>query len=135
MAGCAHRHRDRLAVDADLERLLDRDRVALGDRAGKAHDVDLCGGVGRGLAHTDSLPAVDRWLQSARDAIANASGVPAGELELSAGETRTLLDLARVAAHDSGERTNAPLLCYLLGLAVARGEAGLDALADAVTRE
>jgi hypothetical protein len=78
---------------------------------------------------------VDAWLQSARDAVAAVSGVPAAELELSAEETRTLLDLARVAAHDSGERTNAPLLCYLIGLAAARGEAGLDALADAVTRE
>jgi hypothetical protein len=44
---------------------------------------------------------------------------------------RTLLDLARVAAHDSGERTNAPLLCYLLGVAVGRG-AELGELADAL---
>lgn len=32
-----------------------------------------------------------------------------------------LLEAARVAAHDSGQRTNAPLLCYLLGLAGAGG--------------
>jgi hypothetical protein len=44
---------------------------------------------------------------------------------------RTLLDLARVAAHDSGERTNAPLLCYVLGVAVGRG-AELRELADAL---
>jgi Domain of unknown function (DUF6457) len=81
------------------------------------------------------VPAVDAWLQSARDAIAAASGVPPNELQLSADDVRILLDVARVAAHDSGERTNAPLLCYLIGLAAARGEAGLDALADAVTRE
>jgi Domain of unknown function (DUF6457) len=87
------------------------------------------------LLTADSVPAVDAWLQSARDEIAAASGVPATELELSAGDTRTLLDLARVAAHDSGVRTNAPLLCYLIGVAVARGDAGLDALADAVKRE
>jgi hypothetical protein len=43
-------------------------------------------------------------------------------------EQKTLLDLARVAAHDGGERTNAPLLCYLLGR--AGGE--LDTLAEIV---
>jgi Domain of unknown function (DUF6457) len=78
---------------------------------------------------------VDAWLQSARDAIAAVAGVPASELELGASDVRTLLDLARVAAHDSGERTNAPLLCYLIGLAAARSDAGLDAIADAVTRD
>jgi hypothetical protein len=77
---------------------------------------------------------VDAWLQSARDAMASASGLPAGDLALGAGDTRTLLDLARVAAHDSGERTNAPLVCYLLGLAAGRSGASVDALADAVTR-
>jgi hypothetical protein len=74
---------------------------------------------------------VDPWLQSARDAIARESGVPAAELQLSAADVRTLLDLARVAAHESGERTNAPLLCYLLGLAVGGG-AELGALAEAL---
>jgi hypothetical protein len=44
---------------------------------------------------------------------------------------RILLDLARIAAHDSGRRTNAPLLCYLVGLARARG-AGVEELAGAV---
>jgi Domain of unknown function (DUF6457) len=78
---------------------------------------------------------VDAWLQSARDSIAKASGVPAVDLELDAADVRTLLDLARVAAHDSGERTNAPLLCYLMGRAAARSDAGLDAIADAVTRD
>jgi hypothetical protein len=67
---------------------------------------------------------VDEWLQSARDKIAPG-------LELSAADTRTLLDLARVAAHDSGERTNAPLLCYLVGVAVGRG-AELAEVADAL---
>ena len=76
---------------------------------------------------------MDEWLRSARDAIAAAAGAPARELELSPAEERMLLDLARVAAHASGERTNAPLVCYLLGLAAAKGAAGLDSLADAVT--
>jgi hypothetical protein len=43
-----------------------------------------------------------------------------------------LLDLARIAAHTSGERTNAPLLCYLVGR--AQGSEELDALAEAVRR-
>jgi hypothetical protein len=76
------------------------------------------------LLTADSLPAVDQWLQSARDKIAPG-------LELSAADERTLLDLARVAAHDSGERTNAPLLCYLVGVAVGRG-AELADVADAL---
>lgn len=67
---------------------------------------------------------MDPWLQSARDKVAP-------EVELSAADMRTLLDLARVAAHDSGERTNAPLLCYLLGVAVGRGS-DLGELADAL---
>jgi hypothetical protein len=76
------------------------------------------------LLTPDSLPAVDPWLQSARDKITP-------DVELSAADVRTLLDLARVAAHDSGERTNAPLLCYLVGVAVGRG-AELGALAEAL---
>ena len=48
--------------------------------------------------------------------------------ELSEEDQRTLLDLARIAAHDGGERTNAPLLCYLLG----RAGRELDTLAEIV---
>jgi len=78
---------------------------------------------------------MDAWLTQARDALAEAAGVAPGAFELSEDDERTLLDLARIAAHDSGERTNAPLLCYLIGLAAAKGNAGLDSLADAVTAE
>lgn len=53
-----------------------------------------------------------------------------GAGELSEDEQTTLLDLARSAAHDSGDRTNAPLLCYLLGR--AQGEKSLDELAEIV---
>ena len=73
---------------------------------------------------------MDAWLTDARDSVAAAAGVPPSELELSDKEAAVLLDLARVAAHDSGERTNAPLLCYLVGR--AQGDASLDDLADAV---
>jgi len=76
---------------------------------------------------------MDDWLIQARDAIAEAAGVDTGELELDEEATATILDLARIAAHDSGERTNAPLLCYLVGLAQSGG-ADLDTLADAVRR-
>ena len=70
---------------------------------------------------------------SARDTLAAAAGIPATELELDDAESRTLLDLARIAAHKSGDRTNAPLLCYLVGRAHERG-ADLGSLADAVRR-
>jgi len=73
---------------------------------------------------------VDAWLTDARDALARVTGIPPEELELDDDAARTLLDLARIAAHDSGERTNAPLLCYLVGR--AQGGAGVDELADAV---
>ena len=77
------------------------------------------------------MPVVDAWLQSARTAIAAASGVPPEELELSADDVRTLLDVARAAAHDSGERTNAPLVCYLIGVAAGKSGAPLDAITPA----
>jgi hypothetical protein len=75
---------------------------------------------------------VDQWLTQARDALARASGVPAEQLELDDEGVRSLLELARIAAHESGERTNAPLLCYLVGR--AQNGASLDELADAVRR-
>jgi Domain of unknown function (DUF6457) len=73
---------------------------------------------------------VDAWLRDARDALAAAAGLEPDALELDDGAVRTLLDLARIAAHDSGDRTNAPLLCYLVGR--AEGGPSLDDLADAV---
>ena len=63
--------------------------------------------------------------------IADASGLDATVLALDPGEAETLLRLAAFAAHDSGERTNAPLLCHVLGRAVALG-APLDEVARAV---
>ena len=75
---------------------------------------------------------MDAWLTAARDALAREAGVPSDELTLSDADVATLLDLARIAAHDSGERINAPLLCYLVGR--AQGGRELDDLADAVRR-
>jgi hypothetical protein len=60
---------------------------------------------------------MDEWLTRARDALVAASGVPASELEVDPETERIILDLARSAAHESGARTNAPLLCYLVGRA------------------
>ena len=68
---------------------------------------------------------MDPWLRKAVEAAG-------GDAELSPEDERTLLDLARIAAHTSGARTNAPLLCYLLGR--VQGERPLDELAEAVRR-
>jgi uncharacterized protein DUF6457 len=75
---------------------------------------------------------VDAWLTSVRDALGAEAAIEPEELELSDADAGTLLDLARIAAHVSGDRTNAPLLCYLVGRA-QRG-ADLESLAAAVRR-
>ncbi|MDX6408444.1 MAG: hypothetical protein QOE13_1515 [Gaiellaceae bacterium] len=75
---------------------------------------------------------MDDWLTQARDALAAEAGIDPATLELSGKDAGTLLDLARIAAHDSGERINAPLLCYLVGR--AQGARELDELAEAVRR-
>ena len=53
-----------------------------------------------------------------------------GDLELSSEEMGILLDLAAYAAHESGNRVNAPLVCYLVGR--LQGERNLDDVAEAV---
>ena len=75
---------------------------------------------------------MDEWLAQARTALAAEEGVDPRALELSDQDAATLLDLARIAAHTSGERTNAPLLCYLVGR--AHRACSLDELAEAVRR-
>ena len=75
---------------------------------------------------------MDGWLSSARDRLAEATGEEAAALELGDSDCRELLELARVAAHESGERTNAPLLCYLVGLARGRRGGDLADIVDAV---
>jgi len=66
---------------------------------------------------------VNEWLRNA------VSGLD-GDLELSSDEMRTLLDLAAYAAHESGNRVNAPLVCYLAGR--LQGKRDLDEVAEAV---
>ena len=75
---------------------------------------------------------MDSWLTQARDAVADEAGIDPASLELTSADAHTLLDLARIATHESGERTNAPLLCYLVGR--AQGSRALDELAEAVRR-
>jgi Domain of unknown function (DUF6457) len=64
---------------------------------------------------------VNDWLAARADALAKRSGVDRAALELTDQEVEGLLELAGHAAHESGARTNAPLLCYLVGLARAGG--------------
>jgi len=65
---------------------------------------------------------MNEWITRQADAL--------GAGALTEDEQATLLDLARVAAHESGDRTNAPLLCYLVGR--AQGDKSLDELAEIV---
>jgi Domain of unknown function (DUF6457) len=74
---------------------------------------------------------VNDWLAAQADALAQRGGVDRSALELTEQEIDTLLELAGHAAHTSGARTNAPLLCYLVGLARAGG-ASLDELDETV---
>ena len=72
---------------------------------------------------------MDEWLGSARSRLAAAADLDEAALQLDEG---LLLDVARVAAHDSSARTNAPLACYLLGLAVASSGRGASELARVI---
>jgi hypothetical protein len=60
------------------------------------------------------------WLEQARERLAAAVGDDPDAYPLSAKDTGDILDLARVAARESGERVNAPLLAFLTGIAVGR---------------
>jgi hypothetical protein len=65
---------------------------------------------------------VNEWLATRADAL--------GVEHLTPEEIALLLELAGYAAHESGARTNAPLLCYLLGR--AGGSRSLEELAELV---
>ena len=66
------------------------------------------------------------WLQSVTDRIATECKIDASPLALSDDDAREILDVARIASHTSGERINAPLLCYVLGVAAGRGANATD---------
>jgi hypothetical protein len=63
---------------------------------------------------------MNEWLTKQAQAL-GVDGLGAEEIE-------TLLDVARIAAHESGDRRNAPLLCYLIG----RAGGDVAALAESV---
>jgi hypothetical protein len=71
------------------------------------------------------------WLHGTITSLAERAGLDASAIEPSPSVRRALLDVARVAAHTSGDRTNAPLLCYVLGRAEAAG-ANLDEMIEIV---
>jgi hypothetical protein len=75
---------------------------------------------------------VDAWLSKASQALAAEAGAEPDALRLSDADVDKLLDLARIAAHVSGDRTNAPLVCYLVGR--VRGDRALEPLVDAIRR-
>jgi hypothetical protein len=60
------------------------------------------------------------WLETAADRLAHGVGDDPGDYWFDEREIERILDLAGVAAHEGGHKTNAPLLCYLVGLAQAR---------------
>jgi Domain of unknown function (DUF6457) len=77
---------------------------------------------------------VDEWLEQARDRIATATDEDPASLALDQEQIDAILELARIAAHESGERTNAPLVCYLAGLAAGRSGAELEDVVEPAAR-
>jgi hypothetical protein len=71
------------------------------------------------------------WLIDARGRIAQSVEESPAAYDLSEEDAEVLLALAGVAAHESEDRTNAPLVSYLVGLAVGRHGCSLEAAASA----
>jgi acyl dehydratase len=71
------------------------------------------------------------WITETTLRVAADTGLDPSTLLVDETVAERLLDLAGYAAHSSGERTNAPLLCFVLGRAAALG-APLDALEASV---
>ena len=70
------------------------------------------------------------WLEQARKRLSASTGEEPSTFDLSQRDIDAILELARAAAHESGDRTNAPLLTHLLG--VARGRHPDKELTDLV---
>ena len=66
---------------------------------------------------------MDDWLKQVASAIGSDD-------ELSDEDADALLKIARIAAHESGDRRNAPLLTYLIGR--AHGDRQLNEILEAV---
>jgi hypothetical protein len=68
------------------------------------------------------------WLEAAQRRLEASVEAP-GDLSLSPADIEALLELAREAARASDDRTNAPLIAYLVGLTRGRSpESGLREL-------
>lgn len=68
---------------------------------------------------------MDDWLTRVAQSVGN-------DETLSDEEIDALLKIARIAAHESGDRRNAPLLAYLIGR--SRGDVPLAEILEAVRR-
>jgi len=66
---------------------------------------------------------MDDWLQRVAAAVGS-------DEELSEEDADALLKIARIAAHEGGDRRNAPLLTYLIGR--SRGDTPLSEILEAV---
>jgi hypothetical protein len=71
----------------------------------------------------------ERWLARAAETLADSTGE---DMSLSREDVEALLELARHAAHESGAKLNAPLVCYLVGRASRPGEESVAELAALV---
>jgi len=70
-----------------------------------------------------------RWLDAAAAALAEASGA---EMTLSSDDVAALLEAARVAAHESGAKLNAPLVTFLVGRASLGAGQSVEELVELV---
>ena len=66
---------------------------------------------------------MDDWLRRVAAAVGS-------DEDLSGADADALLKIARIAAHESDDRRNAPLLCYLIGR--VQGDRPLDELLEAI---
>ena len=62
--------------------------------------------------------------------LARVAAAIGSDEELSDEDVHSLLEIARVAAHESDDRRNAPLLAYLIGR--SRGDRPLAEILDAI---
>lgn len=69
-----------------------------------------------------------------RDDLLNQVAAQVPTPPLTSAEIDTLLDVARVAAHGTGDRTSAPLATFLLGIAAAQSPDRSTALTELLAR-
>ncbi|MHB8513376.1 MAG: DUF6457 domain-containing protein [Actinomycetota bacterium] len=67
------------------------------------------------------------WLQQMTNSLAKRIGQNGDAFAISDEDRTVILDLARIASHASGDRRNAPLLCYVIGLLAGKGLSLSDA--------